>query len=317
MATVSIFGAGQLGTAVAGILRGRGDHVVRGPFGRSHREEALGGGADVVLIATTTRLRDVVDDVRTAVGHGSNVLVSAEESANPWLVDPSLADTIHAEALAAGVTVVGAGLNPGLVFDALVLTALGAWPDDVDITVRRTVDISGFGDTVLGRIGIGLTPDEFAAGVSCGDILGHAGFPQSMSVVGRAVGRELSAIEVDLQPLVTSRTLTLPDGRTILQGRTVGVDQTYRASDRDGVWFTAQFVGHVSPRSAGLDLADVITLHRRSETVQELRATPCFPSQSGSQHVLANSIDRVIAAPAGWLTVADLPPAVRHTSSGR
>ena len=312
MASVSIYGAGQLGQGVARILVGRGDHSVRGPFGRDQRTSALASGADLVLIATTTRLRDVIDDVRLAVASGSNVLVSAEESANPWLVNEELADTVHGQALTAGVTVVGAGLNPGLIFDALVLTILGAAPDDADITVRRTVDISGFGPTVLGRIGVGISPEEFARGVATGDILGHAGFPQSMSVVGRAIGRAVSTIDANLRPVVTDRAITLTDGRTIDAGLTAGVDQTYNAVEQGRTWYTAHFIGHVAPERAGLHLADVITLHRGDEIVQEVRATPCFPSQSGSQHVLANSVDRVIAAKPGWLTVADLPPASRH-----
>jgi 4-hydroxy-tetrahydrodipicolinate reductase len=267
------------------------------------------------LIATTTRLRDVIDDVRLAVASGSNVLVSAEESANPWLVNESLADTVHDEALAAGVTVVGAGLNPGLIFDALVLTILGAAPDNVDITVQRTVDISGFGPTVLGRIGVGISPEGFARGVATGDILGHAGFPQSMSVVGRAIGRSASTIDATLRPMVADHSITLTDGRTIDAGLTAGVDQTYRAIDQGHTWFTAQFIGHVAPERAGLHLSDVITVHCGGEIVQEVRATPCFPSQSGSQHVLANSVDRVIAARPGWLTVADLPPATSRRTA--
>ena len=315
MANVSIYGAGQLGQGVARILVGRDGHSVRGPFGRDQRTPALTSGADLVLIATTTRLRDVIDDVRLAVASGSNVLVSAEESANPWLVNVSLADTVHDEALSAGVTVVGAGLNPGLIFDALVLTILGAAPDNVDITVQRTVDISGFGPIVLGRIGVGISPEEFARGVSTGDILGHAGFPQSMSVVGRAIGRSASTIDANLRPMVADHSITLTDGRTIDAGLTAGVDQTYRAIDQGHPWFTAQFIGHVAPERAGLHLSDVITLHCGGEIVQEVRATPCFPSQSGSQHVLANSVDRVIAARPGWLTVADLPPATSHRTA--
>ncbi len=312
MASVSIYGAGQLGHGIAQILNERGSHAVRGPMGRDQRAMALTSGVDLVIIATTTRLRDVVDDVRVAIASGSNVLVSAEESANPWLVNAELADAVHGEAVSAGVTVVGAGLNPGLIFDALVLTILGTAPDDADITVRRTVDISGFGTTVLNRIGVGISPEEFATGVAAGDILGHAGFPQSMSVVGRAIGRTVSEIHPSLHPIVTDREVTLPDGRTVPAGCSAGVDQTYRAMENGHAWYTAQFIGHVAPTSIGLKLADVITLHRGDDVVQEIRATPCFPSQSGSQHVLANSVDRVIAAPPGWLTVADLPPATRH-----
>lgn len=316
MTSVAIYGAGQLGQGVARILNARGGYSVRGPFGIADRARALEGGADVVLIATTTRLKDVSDDVRLAVSCGSNVLVSAEESANPWLVDEALADAMHDEAVASGVTVVGAGLNPGLIFDALALTLLGAAPGDVDISVCRTVDISGFGPTVLARIGVGITEDAFVHGVEAGSILGHAGFPQSMSIVANATGRRIDAIRADLQPLVTDHTISLPDGREIQAGLTVGVDQAYRSVEGGHAWYAARFVGHVAPAEAGLTLSDVITLHRGDVVVQEIRATPCFNAQVGSQHVLANSIDRVVGAPAGWLTVADLPPAAPRRRTG-
>ena len=265
-----------------------------------------------MLIATTTRLADVAADIACAVAAGSNVLVSAEEAANPWLADPRTADEVDRAARAAAVTVVGAGLNPGLVFDALVLTILGASPDDVAISVRRVVDLSGFGAAVLARIGVGVDPASFADRVSTGAILGHAGFPQSIAVVGRALGRPIPQVEASLEAIVTDTALTLPNGRVIEAGLTAGVTQTYRAVDERGAWYTAEFIGHIAPALVGLDLEDVITLHRGDEVVQQVRAAPGFPAQSGSQHLLANSIDRVLAAPPGWLTVADLPPATRE-----
>ena len=91
MLSVAILGAGQLGSGVAAILRERATHHVLGPFGRAARERALGSGADVVLIATTTRFRDVAPDIEAAVRAGSDVLVSAEECAYPFAVDASLA----------------------------------------------------------------------------------------------------------------------------------------------------------------------------------------------------------------------------------
>lgn len=309
MYDVSIYGNGQLGRGVASILRARGRHRVHGPFDRSQRDDALASGRDVVVIATTTRLSDVTDDIRRAVTAGSNVLVSAEESANPYLVDPDGAGSIDALARDHGVTVVGAGLNPGLVFDALVLTLLGGLPDVVELRVTRTVDISGFGPDVLRRIGVGLLPDEFERGVAAGTVLGHAGFPQSISLVGRALGIDDTVIDADLTPVVTSAAIQLPDGREIASGHAAGVDQCYRAASGGRTWYTAHFRGHVAPASVDWELADEILVLHRDEVLHEFSCRPCFPSQSGSQHVIANSIDRVAAAPAGWLTVADLPPA--------
>src|SRR6478609_6651402 len=115
--SVAIYGAGQLGTAVAGLLAVNPRFEVRGPFGRQQRDDALRGGADVVVIATTTRLSDVASDVELAVGSGSNVLVSAEESAFPFMVDAALAEGLDRLAVEHDVSVAGVGVNPGLIFD--------------------------------------------------------------------------------------------------------------------------------------------------------------------------------------------------------
>jgi 4-hydroxy-tetrahydrodipicolinate reductase len=296
MSSVAIYGDGQLGNSVAGLLRRRGGYEVRGPFGRDEVEAALDGGADVVVIATTTLLRDVAADIRRAVEHGSNVLVSAEEAANPFLADATIAADLHECAMDRGVSIAGAGVNPGLIFDGLVVTLLGAAPEDVTIRVRRTVDISGFGDTVRRRIGVGVTLAQFTDDVESGAVLGHAGFPQSMSLVADAIGLTIDRIERSLEPVM--------DGDL-----TAGVNQVYVAVVDGRPWFTASFYGHVDLPSIGRSPSDDIEFYRGADLVQAFSVRPGFNAQVGSANMVANSVDRIIAARPGWRTIVDLPPA--------
>jgi len=307
--TVSVYGAGQLGTAVAELLAPLARVRVRGPYGRDRRHEALAGGADVVVIATTTRLRDVADDVELAVASGSNVLVSAEEAAFPFLVDDEVARRIDAQAVARGVSVAGVGVNPGLIFDALVLTLLGAAPRGCRIEVRRVVDISGFGSTVLRRLGIGASAVDFRLAVERGDILGHAGFPQSMAIVADAVGLTIDRIDKGLEPVITDVPLDVPGRFSIAAGQSAGVDQTYTAFVGGEAWFTAHFYGHVDLAGQALARTDDIDLSLDGQRYQSIQVRPGFGAQVGSQNVTANSIDRIIAARPGWVTVAELAPA--------
>lgn len=318
MATIAIYGAGQLGTSVAELLRERASHTVEGPFSREQRGAALASGADVVLIAVTTFFRDVADYIREAVTAGSNVLVSAEECAYPWAVDRTLADELDALARDRGVSIAGCGVNPGLIFDGLVLTLLGAapWPPPqpgqrprVGITVRRTVDISKFGATVLRRIGIGATPQEFAARVAGGTIVGHAGFPQSMSVVADALGVHIDGIDRVLQPVLTETPLDLPGRFIVPSGHSAGVDQTYTARVAGEPWFTSHFFGHVDPGGIGRMPRDELTISLGEAVHQTITLNPGIAAQAGSQNMVANSVERIIAAEPGWVTVAQLPPA--------
>ena len=247
------------------------------------------------MIATTSFLRDIADDVRAAVGAGSNVITTAEEAAYPWAVDLALADELAALARACGVTILGAGLNPGFPFDALLLTAMGPAPDVESIRVERVVDLSGFGDTVKRRIGIGWTAEEFDEGRRTATITGHIGFPQSMRIVADRLGVELERVDREIAPLFGS------------DGRTGGFEQRYTGVAGGGPWFRALFTGHVDLQSIGRTPRDELWIE--GSVPLHYLIEPGLNPQTGASSMVANSLHRVVAAPPGWLTVGDLPPA--------
>jgi hypothetical protein len=304
--SVSLYGDGQVNRNVAAILARRHRHDVLGPYGRDLRERALCSGADVVVIATTSFLAEIADDVRAAIESRSNVITTAEEAAFPAAVDATLATELDRLARAHDVTALGCGLNPGLAFDSLVLTATGAAWEVESIRVERSVDLSRFSVTILRRLGVGYAAAEFAAGVEAGQIHGHIGFPQSMRIVADAVGVELERIDRRIEPIFAERThetASLP----IRAGVSAGFRQFYTAIAGGQPWYEAVFTGHVDPAASGTPPRDEITI--RGATPVHLVVEPGFDPQIGSSAMIANSLQRVRAARAGWLTVADLPPA--------
>src|SRR4029078_12749156 len=58
------------------------------------RAAVLRTPADIAVIATTSFLRDLADDIRAAVQAGLNVICTGEELAFPWAVDAALADEL-------------------------------------------------------------------------------------------------------------------------------------------------------------------------------------------------------------------------------
>ena len=309
MVKVSIFGAGQLGSSVAELLHAVPGYEVMGPFNRSQRDTALGSGADVVIIATTTRLKDVAEDIEFAITSGSNVLISAEECAYPWAVDLELSDRLDGLAKSKGVSIAGTGVNPGLIFDALVLTLLGAAPRGCTVSVRRTVSIAGFGATVLRRIGLGKDAAAFSEAVGREEILGHAGFPQSMHVVASAMGLKIESIKKELLPIISEKEIDLPNRFVVAAGESAGVNQTYIAFVGGKPWFTSHFYGHVDLPGIGKSAMDEIELSLDGEVFQTIQLKPGINSQIGSQNMVANSIQRIINARSGWITVANMEPA--------
>jgi 4-hydroxy-tetrahydrodipicolinate reductase len=305
---VAFYGAGQVSTNTAAILRRREGIEVLGPFGRAERDEALRSGADVVVIATTSFLAEIADDVRDAVESGSNVITTAEEAAYPWANDADIAGRLHSLARDHGVTILGAGLNPGFAFDALVLTACGAVAEVESLLVQRVVDLSGFGETVLRRIGVAHSAESFEEGRRSGAVTGHIGFPQSMQVVAGRLGVAIERIDRELEPIFAETELPA-SSLTVRAGETAGFRQLYTAVVDERPWFEAVFTGHVSPAAIGLEPLDSIDV-RGPYGDLHLEAKPGMNPQRGSAAVVANSVRRVIAAPPGWVTVGNLPPAV-------
>jgi len=305
---VAFYGAGQVSTNAAAILQRRDGFEVLGPFGRDRRDEALRAGADAVVIATTSFLAAIADDVRYAVEAGSNVITTAEEAAYPWANDAATADRLDALARSRGVTILGAGLNPGFAFDALVLTACGAVPEVESMVVERVVDLSGFGETVLRRIGVGHSAQSFDEGCRNGTVTGHIGFPQSMRVVAAGLGVSIERIDRELEPIFAESELAA-SSLTVKPGETAGFRQRYAAIRQDAVWFEALFIGHIAPTSIGQEPHDAIAV-RGPYGDLDLAATPGMNPQISSSSIVANSIRRVVDASPGWTTVGELPPAV-------
>jgi hypothetical protein len=185
-----------------------------------------------------------------------------------------------------------------------VLTIAGAAAAVRALRVERVVDLSGFGPAVLRRIGVGHEPQDFADGVASGAITGHIGFPQSMRIAGAALGVAIERIERHIEAIVAEADIAAAHV-VVPAGHTAGFHQRYVAIAGNRPWFTAVFTGHVDAARPTRD-----AIHLDADPPIDLELRPGLNAQSGSSAVLANSVARLIVAPPGWRTVADLPPAV-------
>jgi len=270
------------------------------------RSSALAGTADILVIATTSFLRDVAPDIKAGIEHGLNVLCTAEEMAYPWLADEALANELDALAKRHKVTVLGGGVNPGFLSDALVLTAASAAWDVSHVSLKRAVNLSQFSATVLRRVGVGFSPEEFDAGWQAGTIYGHIGFPESMQVVAHSLGARIERTTKRFTGLLAEHDYTL-ERAEIKKGAIAGFRQLAAAIVDGKPWFEAEFLGHIDPPSIGAVLQDEIQID--GQVPVHLLLTPGIPAQAGVAALVANSLRRVIDARPGLVTVADLPPA--------
>ena len=270
------------------------------------RDAALVTPADVLLIATTSFVAEVRDDIAAGVDAGMNVMCTAEEMGYAWAIDPDFADDIDARARRQGVTVIGAGANPGYIYEVLGLALTGAACRVDRIEVRRVVDLSRFSATVQRRLGLGFDPDEHAAGVAAGRIYGHIGYPHTMRTFARRFGRTVERFTETIDPIPAPEaidTVAVP----IAPGQSAGFEQvtTGYTGDGDEAWFQATFLGHVDLASIGLAPEDSYNVIGDPDLHAVVR--PGFNPQSTTMAVLVNMLPHVVAAPPGLLSITDLP----------
>ena len=153
-------------------------------------EAVLAQKPDVVCINTQSNLDEVEPQILPALKAGCNVICIAEKISYPWASDPERADLFDRVAKENGVSILGTGINPGFVLDALIVMWSSICLRVDSIEASRVNDLSPFGPTVMVGQGVGTTVEQFEKGVADGSIVGHIGFPESIELIAKALELE-------------------------------------------------------------------------------------------------------------------------------
>ncbi|MGY4711622.1 NAD(P)H-dependent amine dehydrogenase family protein [Mycolicibacterium sp. CBM1] len=265
----------------------------------------LGLRPDVILYATGSFLRDAADDVIACAKAGVHVISPCEELAYPYTRDKAKTEEIDTAARTGGITVLGTGVNPGFIFDALLAAASGCSWDVTHITGRRVVDVVGFGRNIHRRLGIGYTPEEFEFGHANGSIAGHVGFPESIQLVAERLGITLDGPVTEVfEPMIAETAASTGYGG-LPAGVTEGFAQRATGLVGGQPFMELELILHLRPAEAGLASVDTFTIHGQHPVSVTL--DPGMDAIPATSAQLVNCIPAVLAAPAGLKTVKDLP----------
>ena len=262
---------------------------------------------DAIILATGSFLPDVHDDVIACARAGVNVVSPCEELAYPYTRDPAVAKEIDDAARAGGATILGSGVNPGLIFDTLVATATGAAWDVQQIRGRRVVDTYQFGQNIHLRLGIGYTQEEFDAGHADGSIAGHVGFPESIQIVCERLGVTLDhPVEERFESMIAETAAPTKYGE-VPAGKTEGFVQIATGVVNGEEFIRYELLLHLRPREAGYEPADTFTIDGLHPV--NLTLSPGMDAVLSTSAELVNSLPGLIQAQPGLKTVKDLPAA--------
>ena len=258
-------------------------------------------GASIAIVTTTSKFDRLAGTLRECIAQKLHVVSSCEEMSWPRYLHAKLADEMDAQAKAAGVAMVGTGVNPGFVMDLLpvVLSSMVAYVTGVKVT--RKLDAAKRRKPLQEKVGATMTTDHFKGLASRGEI-GHQGIRESVAMIAAGLGRtvEPGSVKTTLEPVIAEKELPSLLG-PIKPGLVRGMRNTARWSGQD--------------LSVELDLTMAVgeaDVHDRVELSGPVPLTLVIPgSTPGDTATVASLINCAKMLPSvapGLKTMLDLPP---------
>ena len=261
--------------------------------------------ADVVLLCTDSFTKEAFPRIKRIIENKMNVVYSAEEMAYPQAQSPELAQEIDILAKENGVTVLGTGINPGLIMDLLVVLMTGCCEEVDHIVSRRVNSLSPFGPVVMHEQGIGITVDEFKEGVKTGRLSGHVGFHESIRMITDAIGWELSApVTQSMEPIVTDVDRKSPYGFA-KAGDVAGCAMKGFGYVDGELKVEMDHPQQIEPEQVGVQTGDYVII-KGTPNVNMVNS-PEVPGGIGTIAMCVNMIPQTINAEPGLKTMIDLP----------
>jgi 2,4-diaminopentanoate dehydrogenase len=161
---------------------------------------------DVVVLCTSSSMKGILPQIETILSLRKPIVSTTEELAYPTKSNMRYARTIHQLAKKAKVAVLGTGVNPGFVMDALPITLTGVCERVEAIRIDRIQDARIRRLPFQQKIGAGLTREQFQRKVDDGSVR-HVGLAESISMIGDALGWKLDRITDDIQPRIATQTV--------------------------------------------------------------------------------------------------------------
>ena len=259
---------------------------------------------DIVLLATDSYTKGAYPKIKKIVKKGINVISTAEEMAYPHANQPELAKEMDQLAKEHNVSILGTGVNPGMMMDLLAVCISGVMEDVNHMEISRINSLSPFGKTVMEEQGVGLSLNEFNKRLEAGEMAGHVGFKESVYMIAHALGLEVSDFEQSMKAIVTDIDRKSPHGFAA-KGDVCGVEMSAKARLSNGKVIKMFHPQQIEPEMVGVSTGDYIKIDGKPEI--NLANVPEVEGGIGTIAICINMIPLVLNAKSGLKTMIDLP----------
>jgi hypothetical protein len=254
---------------------------------------------DVVLLCTSSALRTVAPQIETILQGRKPIVSTTEELAYPWYNQRRLAAAIDTAARRAKVAVLGTGVNPGFVMDALPVTLTGVCERVDRITINRIQDARIRRLPFQQKIGSGLTREQFARRVEQKTVR-HVGLTESIAMIAAAMGWKLDRVTDDIQPKI-AETRVSSEFLTVEAGLVCGIIQ-------DGVGYVGgepRIRLHMEAYLGAPESYDSTDIEGIPDLTMKIAGG--VHGDIATTSIAVNSIPKVLEAPPGLHTMRTLP----------
>ncbi|MEO9802725.1 MAG: hypothetical protein ABJF04_05720 [Reichenbachiella sp.] len=254
---------------------------------------------DVAVLTTSSTMEQIYPQIEEILKHRISVVSTCEELSYPWDCSPELASRIDELAKKQKVSVLGTGVNPGFLMDALpsFMTALNQ--DVESIKVKRYQNAAYRRRPFQQKIGAGLAPDEFEKRKNSGR-LRHVGLTESIQFIANSLGWELTKTTDEILPVLAEADVQ-HDQIQIKSGKATGVRQIGTGYIGDEQKIKLEFQAAVGEQSSYDEIEIVGSPNIKS------RIDGGVNGDIATCAITVNAARQILNAKPGLRTMADMP----------
>jgi 4-hydroxy-tetrahydrodipicolinate reductase len=253
---------------------------------------------DVVVLCTSSSLKHVMPQIETVLKARVPIVSTTEELSYPVGKNRALAKRIDTLAKKAKVAVLGTGVNPGFVMDALPIALTGLCERVDSIRIDRVQDARVRRLPFQQKIGSGLTTAQFQKKVD-DQTVRHVGLAESVTMIADALGWKLDKITDEIQPKIADKTV---------ESEFLAVDPGYVCGIvQDGIgWRDGKpiVVLHMEAYLGAPESFDSVLIEGVPRIEQKISGG--VHGDVATASITVNSIPKVLTAPPGLRTMRDM-----------
>jgi 4-hydroxy-tetrahydrodipicolinate reductase len=251
----------------------------------------------IILHSTLTHLNEIYPQLIKCVKAKANVISTAETLSYPWYRYPKLASLINEEAEKSNVTILGAGVNPGFIFDSLPAFLTSTCIKINEIHVIRSINAALRRYSFQKKYGLSMSIEEFK-----NKALGHTGYAESILLLSSIIGVKIDKVEEKQEPIIADKNLETKYFK-IKPGQVCGLKGYGIGYSKEKEFIKLELLAAVNQK----DFDEVIV---DGEPPLKWRNEYGTSGDIATAAMIINMIPKVLKAPKGLITMKEFIPSI-------